>query len=311
MSTPRRPHGRRNDTPVSERTLEYIRSAIRAKNCHTVPLQLCAGGGRGRTAVEKAIAALRRYRDVRGHSPETHRYDRFILRTIGKPPGEVTTADLEALLLRSRSVATRSTYHSRICSVFAALRDAGVIPEGHRPEAGLPKPRRPQHRPRPLSEAQVDELLAAPAPFCDIFRIALLTGARAMELCAMEGRDLTDGPTGPELLLHGKGGKEATVPAHPVVVDLITGYGTLGRLWPAWGSPKGFSAACNRVIRDRLGPGPTLHQLRHTFATRLLRATSDVVTVSQLMRHSSIQTTLIYAAVADDAKAQAILLLSG
>lgn len=266
-------------------------------------------GGQFRT-MQDAIQALERWRDVHGHSPETARLDRWVLKAIGKHPRDATVLDLEAVVLRSRNRGTRSTYSARIKSVYRVLRASGVVPEWHRPDEALPNLKAPRGRPRPLPEADVAVLLAeARAPFDAMFRIALLTGARAMELWAMEGCDLTDGANGPELLLHGKGAKEETVPAHPQVVELIEGFGTLGRLFPQWSAPMFLSRAGCREMRRVLGHGE-LHQLRHTFATRLLRATSDVVTVSQLMRHSSIQTTLIYAAVADDAKARAIHLLS-
>ena len=48
------------------------------------------------------------------------------------------------------------------------------------------------------------------------------------------------------------------------------------------------------------------HDLRHTFATRLVRAGVDLVTVSQLLRHSRINMMVRYAHSLADAKMSAV-----
>lgn len=48
------------------------------------------------------------------------------------------------------------------------------------------------------------------------------------------------------------------------------------------------------------------HDLRHTFATRMLRATGNLKLVSRLLGHTSIETTMRYAHVLDDDLAQAM-----
>ena len=49
------------------------------------------------------------------------------------------------------------------------------------------------------------------------------------------------------------------------------------------------------ALGEAAGVEVTLHTLRHTFATRLLReAGADLVTVAALMGHSSVATTAIY-----------------
>lgn len=50
----------------------------------------------------------------------------------------------------------------------------------------------------------------------------------------------------------------------------------------------------------------TFHCLRHTFATLLISAGSDLYTVSELLGHTSIKTTQIYADVLSETKLDAV-----
>lgn len=261
--------------------------------------------------VDEAITAITHYRRLHGHSDGTARLDAWVLKTLGKSPQEASVADLEAIVLRSDAKATRASYASRIRSTFTALRDMGLIT--NRADEQLPKLRWPKTLPRPLTDHQVRVLLAGMArPHLDVVRVALLTGARAMECWAMSGVDLHDGANGPELLLHGKGGKEATVPAHPTVVAILNGYGTLGRIWPGYKSPRCLSHEVGWEMRHVLGvKGVEFHQCRHTFGTRVYQATGDLYLTARLMRHSSVNSTQGYAQIADTKPRAAVELLAG
>ena len=52
-----------------------------------------------------------------------------------------------------------------------------------------------------------------------------------------------------------------------------------------------------------------LHDLRHTFATKLVRAGVDLVTIQELMGHEDIGTTAKYFHTSDERKAKAVSLL--
>jgi integrase len=64
----------------------------------------------------------------------------------------------------------------------------------------------------------------------------------------------------------------------------------------------GFKQACKQAQVK----GVTWHTLRHTFASRLLRNGTDIVTVKELLGHSTVVVTMRYAHTNDEAKAKAV-----
>lgn len=68
---------------------------------------------------------------------------------------------------------------------------------------------------------------------------------------------------------------------------------------------KAFQGACKRADVKNL----TLHDLRRTFATRLLNAGTDIITVQHLLGHTSVTTTQIYTMTNQEQKRLAVSLL--
>jgi integrase len=260
--------------------------------------------------VESLIEALAAHRRLLGHSDKTTKIDAWALRQLGKHPDQCTLADYERVILRSRSASTRATYSRRLRSSVSLLHDLGLVSSTTHQK--IPQLRQPKTEPRPLSDEQLQKLFKeAEEPWKTMFRIAFLTGARAGELWRMCGSDLTEGRNGPEILMHGKGGKEVVIPCHPTAARLIEGFGTLGLLWPDFTTPDFLAQQGSRYLRSIIGgEGHSMHSLRHTMATRLLEATGDITIVQKLMRHESVTSTMIYAEVASSKRRDAIELLS-
>jgi integrase len=61
-----------------------------------------------------------------------------------------------------------------------------------------------------------------------------------------------------------------------------------------------------KILSRALGPGWTGHKLRHRFATLAYAVDRDLLTVQQLLGHSSPQTTAIYIETSPDAAAAAV-----
>jgi len=264
------------------------------------------------TSTQECVEALAHWRRMRQQSERTIAIDTWILSAIPCPPQLATVAQLEAIVTRNRNASSRSTYASRLHSIYATLRQLGLVTTTV--DTQIPRLKAPAGRPRPLSEDQVRALMVGlPIHMADIVRFGLLAGTRAMEVHALQGSDLTYGHRGPELMLHGKGGKSASIPCHPRLVQLIEDYGTLGHLFTRWSTPNTLSTTVSRKMREVLNdPTVNYHACRHTFGTRVMAAAdNDVLLASSLLRHDSLKSSMIYIKLADERPRMAIDRLAG
>lgn len=99
----------------------------------------------------------------------------------------------------------------------------------------------------------------------------------------------------PENILKGTVAKNATAP-HWI---FTTKTGSQVRQQGTWSA---FKLACQRARIDNA----TLHTLRHTFASHLIMAGVDLATVSKLLGHKDISTTMIYSHLSPDHLKQAV-----
>jgi integrase len=254
----------------------------------TIPLQVT------RPTIDEIVKALERSYSVRGWSRQLLANDRALLRRIGVHPDDATMADLEKIILRSKTPGGRANYAARIRSLWRHMRRLGLIESTL--DDQLPHIRKPRSTPTPLTDAQVDRLLRfADQPYRDWFTLGCYAGLRAMEVSGLEGADLYESGDSWRLRVRGKGGTDLVVPVGRQVADVIRSRGTLGRLWKI-GPNKVSARACAEM--RRLGIERRFHDCRHWYATTLLDATDgDLPTVAELMRHGSILTTRGYAAL--------------
>jgi integrase/recombinase XerD len=107
---------------------------------------------------------------------------------------------------------------------------------------------------------------------------------------------------------HGKGGKDRYVMLSPQLLEILRAYWRLAKpahwLFPGRDkdrpiSPATLQAACRMASRDAdLGKPVTVHTLRHSFATHLLEAGTDIRIIQVLLGHGRLTSTAIYTRVA-------------
>lgn len=151
----------------------------------------------------------------------------------------------------------------------------------------LRPPRVPPGVPRPVSESDLERLLAvASGEVRSWVLLGAYLGLRSMESAKVAGADLEDGR---RLRVVGKGGRTDLLPVPPIVaLDLARWVTTAGagRLWP--GADARRVQLAIRRLGARVGVDVTSHQLRHRYGTQLFVASGGNLLLTQrLMRHSS------------------------
>ena len=166
----------------------------------------------------------------------------------------------------------------------------------------LDPPKRQRRYPRPLSQSLLVEALAASRrePRINaILTLAAYGGLRAAEIANLRWLDVHEGVIH---IVDGKGGKSRIVPLHPVVASSLA---TLPRTYSEFifskliddidapVSPGRISNMANEFLHA-IEIDATLHQCRHSFATRCYQASHDLRLVQDLLGHNSPATTALY-----------------
>jgi site-specific recombinase XerD len=145
----------------------------------------------------------------------------------------------------------------------------------------------------------------------------IYTGIRRSELLNLKLRDLDFG-SNILTVRNGKGGKGRAIPMCGRLVELLEDWLELrpdcnhealftartGEPFGKHGLYDAFRRARQVAGIDR--EGVTLHTLRHSFATNLLRSGADLVALQRLLGHSSLDTTAIYLHVEMDGLREAV-----
>lgn len=204
---------------------------------------------------------------------------------------------------------SKTTYRAHLADFTNYLLAQGLIVDD--PMLAVPTFKAPRNRPRPLSESDVARVFAAASQDqADWMTLGLQAGLRAHEIAKIAGRDVS--PDG--LYVRGKGRVEAILPCHEDVLEIAARKATPGYWFPGvedgHARSQYISLSVGRLFRSLEPPiEGSVHRLRHTYGTRLLRAGVNIRRVQELMRHASLETTAKYTAVDEDELRSAVSLL--
>ena len=212
-----------------------------------------------------------------------------------------TTEDIE-MFLDSRKMGRKARYTA--ISNLHVFYDWTVQTERTSldPTARVVRPKVRLGLPRPISDSDLHLALAMSSSDIRVMlTLAAYQGMRCIEIARLTRDDILDDRRPPVLIARGKGDRPRIIPLHdetwralrmlPLPPSGPVLRSPAGQPLPAWK----VSAEGNTFLHG-IGIDATMHQARHWFGTTLYRTSGkDLLLVRDLMGHSSITTTTVYA----------------
>ncbi len=245
---------------------------------------------------------------IRHFSPRTInsycRHARLFAQFIDKPLSEATPEDIRLFqlhLIEVRKLAW-SSFNQAVCSLrflyrISLPREWGVTM--------IPYGKKRKYLPSVLSSQEVEALLKCThnRKHRTLLMVLYATGLRISEATHLQVADI-DSQRMQLKVTHGKGNKMRFVPFSPRLLTELREYWRDFQpktfLFPGQSSnwPLGQSSIQEAIKvsarKSKITKLVTPHTLRHSYATALLEAGVDLLTISRLLGHASFTTTMIY-----------------
>ena len=241
---------------------------------------------------------------VESYMRDLRQFAHFILRFYDVPPRKVEAPMIERYLAllydQGREKTSQARALSGIRSFYNYLMLTDVIDST--PTQFIDTPKFGRHLPDILTVEEIDRIVAAVDTSTvkgrrdsAMLEVLYSCGLRVSELTSLRLGDLFFGEG--YIRVTGKGDKQRIVPISEDLAKRITaapGWLFPGR-WRGHVEKSYVSRHLTRLLPDGWGP----HSLRHRYATRMYETTHDLLLVSKLLGHSSVETTQIYVAMPD------------
>jgi len=181
--------------------------------------------------------------------------------------------------------------------------------------------RQPEPREKVMTEQEEERLLETSSEHVKpVILMALQTGMRKSEIVHLRWNQV-DLENREVEVIKTKSGKKRIIPISRELYDVLTelsGSNKGSEFVFQYADPKTgtkrhlryFRRAFENACRRAGIKGITFHDLRHTFASRLVRKGVDLITVKDLLGHSSVKTTERYSHSNREQKQRAVELLS-
>lgn len=253
---------------------------------------------------------------------------------------EVTSEQIKTGLMTMLRTLSPNTVIKRYVALNMAFAHAVSVGDIRtNPMDTIPRPRREAPEQNPLSKESVQRLkellaLIPASPWTMMVYLCLMAGLRSEEAAALQLRDIDlEARKGwiRRAVGYGDGGSYIAAPKSKQARDFAISEGLAAQLEPwirqhvaecgdsptkwllgtdeRWADARSLGRDWSRFcdlcsITGIAGRKPTLHDLRHTFATRCIASGMDVKTLQSLLGHASAAITLdVYASADVEAKA--------
>jgi site-specific recombinase XerD len=245
---------------------------------------------------------------LKGYSPRTIKsYVNMVsvyARHVGKSPELTGCEDARSFMVYL--VEERKCSTSHLHQAFSALKLLFVQVLG-REGCGdkIPRPKRAKTLPAVMSVEEVGRLLNSLANIKHrtMLQVLYCTGLRVSELIGLRIGDIDSGRN-TITVRHGKGAKDRQVPLSPTLLHLLREYWKIYR--PAeflFENGRSGAQMSPRTVQEvfvqakaasGINKKISAHTLRHSYATHLLEAGTDLLTIRNQLGHSNISTTTVY-----------------
>jgi integrase/recombinase XerD len=245
---------------------------------------------------------------LKGLSPATIRnyllYCRKLAAFYMRSPEELSEAEVRAFLLQQIEV--EQLAYASYRQVYAALKFLYGVTLGRQGMvARVPFPKhRPTHLPEVLTAEELSAFFAAirNIKYRALFMTCYAAGLRLQEVCHLRVDDIDSR----RLVVHvlGKGCRERLTMLSPRLLHMLRAYWRVAKpkvwLFPGASPERPIGRETARAVFHRaceqagLPPRYTPHCLRHSFATHLLDAGTDLILIQQLLGHRTLATTSRY-----------------
>ena len=225
-------------------------------------------------------------------------------RHVGKSPELTGCEDARAFMVYL--VEERKGSTSYLSQAFSAIKLLFVQVLG-REGCGdkIPRPKRAKHLPVVMSVEEVERLVRSLANIKHrtMLQVLYCTGLRVSELIGLRIGDIDSGRN-TITVRHGKGAKDRQVPLSPTLLQLLREYWKIYRpkefLFENGRSDAQMSERTVQAVFEHAKKASGIkkkvsaHTLRHSYATHLLEAGTDLVSIRNQLGHSNISTTTVY-----------------
>ncbi len=235
-------------------------------------------------------------------------------------PDQVTRPHLEGFLAeldrRGLAGSTRRRKVASIRSFFGFLEYQGLIQQS--PARKLIPPRRDHLQPRVLTEGEYKRLLGAvrgKIRDSAVIEVLLQTGIRLSEIARLKVSDIdlpakitNDADDVGSVHIRGIGRKDRTVTLNWKACRALKTYLLIRppiqdqhlfiTKFKAGISPRAIEYLVEKYLKQAAVNGASVHTLRHTFATQMVKKGTKLDVVRQALGHSDLKTTSIYVELA-------------
>lgn len=257
----------------------------------------------------RAFESYQNLLKLKGYSPKTlktytgefHR----LLRLLGKVPvSSLTKGHVQSYLLWL--IQKKGVSEAGVHTAVNALKFYFEQVEGRAKEFyDLPRPQRPQKLPAILAEEEIVSLIQKTANLKHraLLMASYAAGLRVSELVSLKIADIDS----KRMMIHihgGKGKKDRMVPLSKRLLETLREY--FKHYKPKEylfegdkpGSPYSPRSAQEVLKGAKMRAGirkkGSIHSLRHSYATHLLEAGTDIRYIQEFLGHSSLSTTMLY-----------------